>query len=180
MSGDLQWLPCQPTEEAVKKGNRAFRLKLGTEDEILARVSRQKKSRGYYAWVVTFANGRTFSTDTVEDAAFYAVCNVFSAAARAPALPDVTRTPAPVPSDDLSEMAREAMTAEIMSAAIKAGFDPRNVRKDITVKQVFDACAIVITFMREAQARAPARSFPEWIEDIENLMVPLSGFGDKP
>ena len=69
------------------------------------------------------------------------------------------------------EQRSEAITIAAVTAAIKCGFDPRDTRQ-VTVKQVVDACAIIVTFLQEAE-KGPERSIAEWRAAVENLSVTL-------
>lgn len=71
----------------------------------------------------------------------------------------------------------EADTIACITAAIRAGFDP-NDEREITMKQVIDACAIVVTFLKEAE-RKPGRSIQEWRHAVENLHVTLGKKGER-
>lgn len=65
----------------------------------------------------------------------------------------------------------EKVTIAAVMAAIKCGFDPADTRT-VNVKQVIDACAIIVTFLKEME-NGPSRTVTEWRIAVENLSVTL-------
>lgn len=72
------------------------------------------------------------------------------------------------PAETLDQHA-EQITIAAVTAAIRCGFDPSGTR-GINLKQTVDACAIIVTFLREAE-KGPQRTIAEWRAAVENLSV---------
>lgn len=69
------------------------------------------------------------------------------------------------------EDAAERTTIEAVTKAIQIGFNAAGYRRT-TVKQVADACIIIVTFLKEMED-GPPRSVLEWREAVENLKIAL-------
>lgn len=75
---------------------------------------------------------------------------------------------------DTLDQRAEAATIAAVTAAINCGFNPGGERK-VTIKQVVDACAIIVVFLQEAE-KGPERTISEWRSAVENLHV---SFGSR-
>lgn len=78
-----------------------------------------------------------------------------------------------LPTETLEQTA-EAVTIAAVTASINAGFNPAGTRA-VTVKQVVDTCAIIITFLREIENAPQERTIAQWRAAVENLRITMGG-----
>lgn len=78
---------------------------------------------------------------------------------------------APAIREETNSERLERETIGAVMAAIEYGFNGSS--KGLNVKQVADACVIIVSFLKSCEAAQTPRSVTQWREAVENLKITL-------